>query len=51
MNDLDTIIRDALLDDATRAQRLPETWVGPATSFRDVGRRRSRQLHWPVPPR
>ena len=28
MNDLDTIIRDALLDDATRAPRLPETWGG-----------------------
>jgi len=46
MNDLDTIIRNALLDDATRAPRLPETWGGPATSFRDVGRRRSRQLRY-----
>src|SRR6478735_8784314 len=46
MNDLDTIIRDALLDDATRAPRLPETWGGPATSFRDVGRRRSRHLRY-----
>ncbi len=46
MNDLDTVIRDALLDDATRAPRLPETWDGPVTSFRDVGRRRPRQLRY-----
>ena len=54
MNDLDTIIRDALLDDATehRACPRPGTVLRPrfVTSADDAPASRATQ-HWPVPPR